>query len=184
MSIQKSLLTLPHSRLSVDGSVGKQLNVAVTTTNLDDLFVALSARFPAPGGAPRWPSQLHRQGHGQPDRAEYFRPSDGQPFQRRGAAISTASTPMLPRRSATSRFRTAAWPGTACRHASPERLGCAIGRRCRARRLRSTASIQNGDLADLLALAGQPSSGYSGQLSANVSMMARWAIRAARDRWL
>ena len=33
-----------------------------------------------------------------------------------------------------------------------------------------TGSIQNGDLADLLALAGQPSSGYSGQLSANVSV--------------
>ena len=29
VSIQKSLLTLPHSRLSVDGSVGKQLNVAL-----------------------------------------------------------------------------------------------------------------------------------------------------------
>ncbi len=38
VSIQKSLLTLPHSRLSVDGSMGKQLNVALTTTNLDDLF--------------------------------------------------------------------------------------------------------------------------------------------------
>jgi hypothetical protein len=41
VSIQKSLLILPHSRLSVDGSVGKQLNVALTTTNLDDLLAVL-----------------------------------------------------------------------------------------------------------------------------------------------
>jgi translocation and assembly module TamB len=169
VSIQKSLLTLPHSRLSVDGSVGKQLNVAMTTTNLDDLFAVLPQESRPPvalhGGQAGFTGKITGSltapsisGHLTANRFSVA----GRQFDsfnadasatKRGVAIQNGS---LARNTMQARFA-----GT---------LGLRDWKPLPSAPLAINGSIQNGDLADLLALAGQPSAGYSGQLNANVSV--------------
>jgi translocation and assembly module TamB len=169
VSIQKSLITLPNSRVSVDGSVGKQLNIAVSTTNLDDVFATLppSSRPPVAlhGGQASFTGKVtgsltapNISGHVSANRFSVA----GRQFDsfnadatvtKHDVAIQNGS---LARSSMQSRFS-----GT---------LGLQDWKPMPTAPLAVDGSIQNGDLADLLALAGQPSNGYSGQLSANVSV--------------
>ncbi len=167
LSIQKSLLTLPHSRLSVDGSVGKQLNVALTTTDLDDLFAAIP-------GSSRPPVQLH-----------------GGEASFAGKVTGSLTAPGISGHVTASRFSVkgrrfdsfnadatvtkrgvAFQNGTLARNTMQASFSGTLGLRDWKSFPNSTlavnASIQNGDLADLLALAGQPSNGYSGQLNADL----------------
>ncbi len=46
--VRDSWLALPHSRLSLSGSVNRQLNVALTSRDLNDLLVAAALKGPAP----------------------------------------------------------------------------------------------------------------------------------------
>jgi translocation and assembly module TamB len=169
LSIQRSLLTLPHSRLSVDGSMGKQLNVAITTTDLDDLFAALprdsrppvvlhngqasfTGKVTGSLTAPNISGHLAANGFSIAGRQFDSFNADAS-VTKRGAAIQDGS---LARNSMQARFS-----GTLALH-DWQALPSAP--------LAIQASMQNGDLADLLALADQPSRGYSGQLSANASI--------------
>ncbi len=169
VSIQKSLLTLPHSQLSIDGSLGKQLNVALTTTDLDDLF-AVVPQDSRPAVA------LHA------GEASFT-----------GKVTGNLTAPSVSGHVTASRFSVAGRQfdsfdadASVTRHAVAIQNG-ALGRNNMQARFSGTlglqnwkalpsapvsvsGSIQNGDLADLLALAGQPSGGYSGQLGANVSV--------------
>jgi hypothetical protein len=128
VSIRNSRLTLPHSRLSVDGSIDKQLNIAISTTNLDDLFAALSQ-------AAR-PQVALRGGQ-----ATF-----------KGTVTGSLTAPRISGHLVANRFSVA--------ERQFDNLSADV----------SATGPQNGDLADLLALAGQPSKAYSGQLSANASI--------------
>lgn len=169
VAIQKSLVTLPHSRLSVDGSIGKQLNVAITSTNLDDLFAALpSDSRPAVelhGGQASFTGKVtgsltapHVSGHLTANRFSIA----GRQFDSFNADASVTKQ------------NVAIQNGSLSRNAMQAHFSGTVGLRDwnapPSSPLAIDASIQNGDLADLLALAGQPSSNYSGQLSANVSV--------------
>ena len=167
--IQESLITAPHSRLSADGSIGKQLNVAITTTNLDDLFAALASDSRLPielhGGQASFTGMVtgsltapHISGHLTADRFSLA----GRQFDSFDADASVTKQSVAIQNGALSRNAMQAhFSGTVGLRDwnAPPSSPLAIG-----------ASIQNGDLADLLALAGQPSGNYSGQLSANVSV--------------
>jgi translocation and assembly module TamB len=167
--IRNSRLTLPHSRLSVDGSIDKQLNIAISTTNLDDLFAALSQ-------AAR-PQVALRGGQ-----ATF-----------KGTVTGSLTAPRISGHLVANRFSvaerqfdnlsadvSATGPRVAIQNGSLERaamqtkfsgtLGLRDWKTLPNAPLAIHASIQNGDLADLLALAGQPSKAYSGQLSANASI--------------
>jgi translocation and assembly module TamB len=169
VSIERSVLTLPHSRLSVNGSVGKKLNVALTTTNLDDLLAAVP-----PGSRPD--IALHRGSAGftgtvtgslsAPDISGHLTATrfsiEGREFDsfaadattnQHGVAIENGS---LRRSTMQARFS-----GT---------LGLRDWKPLPSSPLQAAASMQNADLADLLALAGESPSGYSGQLSVNASI--------------
>jgi translocation and assembly module TamB len=168
VTIQNSQLKLPHSRLALDGSVGKQLNVALTTTDLDDLLAA----FPKDSRPP-----VALAGH-----ASFT-----------GKVTGSLAAPSISGHLTASRFSVAGRRFDSLdADASATKRGIAIqngslGRNMMQARFSGTlglrnwqtlpnaplaidGSIQNGDLADLLALAGQPSTGYSGQLSANVTV--------------
>jgi translocation and assembly module TamB len=163
ISIQKSLLTLPHSRLSIDGSIGKQLNVAFTTTDLND--------FPIP----RSNIALHS------------------PVTFTGKVMGSLISPAISGHVAAGRFRIedrtfdgftadasvtqrnlAIENGLLGRGSMQAHVSGTLGLRdwkpLPSSPLSVSASIQNGDLADVLALAGEPSNGYSGRLSANASV--------------
>lgn len=169
VSIQRSLITLPHSRLSVDGSIGRELNVAITTTNVDELLAAVPQ-------ASRPPIALHKgqasftgkvtgsltapsvSGHVTADRFSIA----GRQFDSFNAeASATKHGVSIQNGSLDRNMMQARFSGT---------LGLRDWKPLPSAPLAINASIQNGDLADLLALAGQPSAGYSGQLSANVSV--------------
>jgi translocation and assembly module TamB len=169
VSIQKSLLTLPHSRLSVDGSIGRQLNVAITTTNLDDLFGAVPQDSrPAVqlhGGEASFTGKVtgsltapHVSGHLTANRFSVA----GRQFDSFNAdASATKQNVAIENGNLARNTMQARFSGT---------LGLQDWKPLPSAPLAINASIQNGDLADLLALAGQPSGNYSGQLSANVSV--------------
>lgn len=169
ISVQRSLITLPHSRLSVDGSVGKQLNVAITTTNLDDLFAALPLDSRPPvalhGGQASFTGKVtgsltapHVSGHLTANR---FSIADRQFDSFNADASLTKQLVTIQSGGLTRNAMQARFSGT---------LGLRDWKPLPASPLAMDASIQNGDLADLLALAGRPSANYSGQLSANASI--------------
>jgi translocation and assembly module TamB len=173
VSIQKSLLTLPHTRLSVDGSVRMQLNVALTTTNLDDLFAAVPQDS-------RPPVALHGgQAVGQ---ASFTGKITGSLTAPSVSGHVTASRFIVEGRqfdsfnadASVTKRQVAIENGRLGRNMMQARFSGTLGLRdwkaLPTAPLAINASIQNGDLADLLALAGQPSSGYSGQLNANVNV--------------
>ena len=167
MSIQKSLLTLPHSRLTVDGSFGRQLDVALTTTNLDDLFAAIPPDSrPAVqlnGGQASFTGKItgsltapNISGHVTADRFSV----EGRKFDSFNADASlTRQNVAIQNGSLARNTMQASFSGT---------LGLRDWKALPSAPLSIDGSIQNGDLADLLALAGQPSRDYSGQLNANV----------------
>jgi translocation and assembly module TamB len=169
VSIQKSLITLPYSRLTVDGSVGKQLNVAMTTTNLDDLFalVPQDSRPPVSlhGGQASFTGKItgsltapNVSGHLTASRFSVA----GRQFDSFNADASATKHDI------------AIQNGSLVRNAMEARFSGSLGLRdwtpLPSAPLSINGSIQNGDLADLLALAGQPSASYSGQLNANISV--------------
>ncbi len=169
VSIRKSLLTLPNTRLSVDGSVGKQLNVAMTTTNLDDLFAA----FPT-GSRP--PVALHA-GQASFDgkiTGSLTAPSISGHVTASRFSIAGRQFDSFDADTALTQHEVAIQNGSLARNRMQARFSGTLGLRAwkplPSAPLAINASIQNGDLADLLALAGQPSSGYSGQLSGNVNV--------------
>ena len=169
LSIQHSLLTLPHSRLTIDGSPGKQLNVALTTTNLDDLLasvapsprpkVALNGGQASFDGSVSGPLTAPRiTGHLTATRITF---ADRQ-FDN---LVADATV---------SKSNAVVQSGSLSRAAMLTHFSGSIGLRdwqpLPSSALSASASIQNGDLADLLALTGEPSAGYSGQLSANLNI--------------
>lgn len=161
--IQKSLLTLPHSRLRMDGSIGKKLNVALTTTNLNDFPVSRSnvalhssATFTGQvSGSLTSPTITGHLtvGHFSVEDRQFDSFNADASVTQRGIAIQN---------------------GSLIRNSMQARLSGTLGLRdwkpMPASPLSVNASIQNGDVADLLALAGEPSSGYSGRLNGNVSV--------------
>ena len=169
VSIRKSLLTLPNTRLSVDGSVGKQLNVAMTTTNLDDLFAA----FPTDS---RPPVALHA-GQASFDgkiTGSFTAPSISGHVTASRFSVAGRQFDSFDADATLTQHEVAIQNGSLARNMMDARFSGTLGLRdwkpLPTAPLTINASIQNGDLADLLALAGQPSSGYSGQLSGNVSV--------------
>ncbi|MGP0070657.1 MAG: translocation/assembly module TamB domain-containing protein [Bryobacteraceae bacterium] len=161
ISIQKSLLILPHSRLTVDGSIGEQLNVVLTTTNLIDLPVPssdIALHDPATfrGKVTGSLTAPKISGH---VTASRFSVADRR-FDSFDADASVTKSSVAIENADLSRNRMQAhFSGT---------LGLSDWKPRPSAPLAVTGSIQSGDLADLLALAGQPSSAYSGELSANL----------------
>ncbi|HEX5230560.1 MAG TPA: translocation/assembly module TamB domain-containing protein [Bryobacteraceae bacterium] len=169
IAIQNSTIELPHSRLNMDGSIGRQLNVKLTTTNLDDFFATLPAR----------------------SRPEIALHGGEATFQ--GKITGAMSAPQISGTLAATHFTLAgrefdsfqADTAINSKHAGIEN-GTLRRKNMQAQvsgsvalnnwkappsaALHANASIQNGDVADLLALAGEPSGGYSGALSANATI--------------
>lgn len=167
--IQNSFLALPHSRLTLDGSVGKQMNVALTSTNLNDLLAATSMASNPPvvlnGGQASFVGAVagnlaapRINGHLAVNRFSV----EGRQFDQFNADATASSTGASIRNASLIR-------GTMQMQASAS-VGLHDWKALPNQPVTANAVIHNGDLADLLALAGRASAGYSGMLSANLAV--------------
>jgi translocation and assembly module TamB len=162
LRVDNSYVALPHSRLEVNGRVGSELNVSLTTTDLDELlnqksWVNLNGREASFKGtvtgklkSPRLAGHLT---------AGHFS-VEGREFDRLTADADVAST------------RASVQNGILTRGAMQTQFSARVGlkdwKATPNQQLSADATIQNGDLADILALAGEKSAGYSGALSATL----------------
>jgi translocation and assembly module TamB len=160
-SIGNSFVALPHTRLTLDGSVGKQLNIALTTRDIRDL-VAGQQPIVFNGGEAAF----------------------------RGTVTGKMSSPRIDGHLAANRFSVegrqfdslaadvAASSGNAAIRNGDLRRGMMQAQFAAAAGLRNwkapprtpvsaDLSVRNGDLADVIVLAGKPAAGYAGALSAS-----------------
>lgn len=164
VNVAKSWIALPHTRLDLDGSLGQRLNIALISRDLNDLLAAAPM-----SGQP--PITLN-----------------GGEANFTGAVTGIMSAPRMEGHLAVTRFSVekrrfdalsadlaASSSGAAIRNGSLNRgamqaqFAAAVGLRnwktTPNQPVSADASIQNGDLADIMVLAGRPSTGYSGALS-------------------
>ena len=170
LRIDNSYLALPHTRLTMAGAVGQRLNFALTTHDLNDLFAAMPP-------ASRPAVALDRGGQATAN----------------GTVTGGLSSPRITAHVAASRFSAeqrqfdalaldaaASSSGAAVSNASVTRgpmqieFSASVGLRdwkaLPREPIASVAAIRNADLADVMALAGQPSAGYSGALTAGLKV--------------
>ena len=164
VTIRKSYIALPHTRLDLDGALNKTLNVSLTTHDLSDLLAATSVE-----------GQPVALNHGE---ATFT-----------GALLGGLRAPRINGHVAANRLvvedrqfdslasdLTASGSGAAItngivtRAAMQAHLSGSVGlsawKLLPSEPVAADVSINSGDLADLIVLAGQKSTGYSGALTA------------------
>ena len=174
--LHNSFLALPQTRLTLSGSVNKRLEIALTSRDLNDLLAAVPSKAPAPVvlARGRQPGQAsftgavtgglaapHITGHLALNRFAV----EGRQFESLNADLAVSksaasvSNGLLTRAGASNAaVMQANFAGSAAlRNWSPVPSSP----------ITVDAGIRDGDLADLIALAGRPSEGYSGVLTAS-----------------
>ena len=163
-----SFLALPHTRIGMKGSLGTRLNIALSSRDLNDLLAAspagntppialnggqltLSAVVTGPLPAPTISGRLIA------NRLEVAaRQFDAVTMDLQASPARATATGSISR--GTMRTQIHAAVGLRGWKAAPDQA------------LSLQASVLNGDLADALAIAGQPGAGYSGSLTADANV--------------
>ena len=162
--VENSFLALPHSRLTLSGEMGKRLNVALTSSDLHDLLAAV----PSQGQ----PSIVLRNGQADFNGAVTGSLSspritghlmvtrfavEGRAFDSLAADLNAASNGATISNLLLTRdmMRAQANASIGLRNWSPVPPSPIV----------VNAAVNNGDVADVMALAGQPGNGYSGAFS-------------------
>jgi translocation and assembly module TamB len=170
IEIVNSYLDLPNSRLQISGSIAKAIQVHLTTHNLNDLLPALRIASPAAdlpvelarGGTASFDGTItgstsapHIAGH----LALVNFTVEGRGFDRFAADVNAAPTGASVQNALLIRgaMQTAFAANVGLNNWKPEPY----------EPLSANATIQNGDLADILALAGQKGVQATGSLAAN-----------------
>jgi translocation and assembly module TamB len=167
--VENSYIALPHTRLTLNGAVDKQLNVALTSTDLSDLLAAIpmqsqpsitlnGGQATFSGGVTGMLTSPRITGHLAASRFSV----EGRQFDKLDADAAVSSTGAAIRN------------GSLNRGSMQAQFSATVGLRnweaLPNQPVAADASIRNGDLADMLALAGQSSSDYSGMLGANLHL--------------
>ncbi len=167
--VENSYLALPHTRLTLNGAVNKQLNIALTSSDVGDLLAATSMNSKPPaildGGQASFTGAVtgmltspHITGHLAANRFSV----EGRRFDQLDADAAISSTGASIRNGVLKRGpMQAQFSGTA---------GLKDWEALSNQPVAAEASIRNGDLADMLALAGQSSTDYSGMLGATLHL--------------
>jgi translocation and assembly module TamB len=160
----RSHIALPHSRVNFEGSFEKRLTVSLTTSDLNDLWPAVGSTGKPPVVLKTGRASLNAvvtgsvtspqvAGHLQ---ADHFSVEERQ-FNSFDADIAASSSNALVRNGVLTRGpMQAQFSGS---------VGLQNWNPAPSQPLAADIAVRNGDLADLLALAGQPSAGYSGAVS-------------------
>ncbi len=168
ISVANSYIALPNTRLNLSGSLNKQVNLDLTSANLNDLLAAIPGSKPAirlEGGKARFTGSV-TGGLNAPRIAGHLAVTqfsvEGRRFDSLAADVAAA------------RNRAAVSNGSLQRGPMQAQFAAAVGLRDWSPKpnqpLQATASIRNGDLADVMVLAGQPPAGYAGALSMDASV--------------
>ena len=167
--VENSYIALPHTRLTLNGAVDKLLNVALTSSDLSDLLAAIpmqsqpsiilnGGQATFSGGVTGMLTSPRITGHLAVSRFSV----EGRLFDKLDADAAVSSTGAAIRN------------GSLNRGSMQAQFSATIGLRnweaLPNQPVAADASIRNGDLADVLAVAGQPSSDYSGMLGANLHL--------------
>ncbi len=160
IALHDSFVSLPHSKVTLSGSVGKQLDVTLNSTDLRDFSpaipVSLNHGHAAFTGtvtgtltAPRIAGHLT---------ADHFSVEDRQ--------FDSLQSDL-----ALSKSQAAVSHGTLARANMRATFAGAVGlsdwSATPSERVAADVSLRNGDLADVMVLAGEPPAGYAGALSAD-----------------
>jgi translocation and assembly module TamB len=162
LAIVNSYLALPHSRLNLNGSLKQHLNVSLTSHDIRDL---------APGA----PASLNARGEADFTGAidgSLSDPRVGGHFMVRGFAVEgrqfdTLSADVAASASAAALTNAVLTRGPMNTHADA-RIALWHWSPLPHSPIDVNAGIGNGDLADIMVLAGQTAAGYSGALSASI----------------
>ena len=170
VTVLNSYLALPHTRLTLNGSVGQRLNLDLTSHNLDDLLAAVPTTGPPPVAlAPNGVLTFHGAvtgglsnprvgGHLAADTFSL----EGRPFNSLGLDVAATQS------------GASVQNGSLTRGNMQATFNASVGLRKWSTTPRSplavNAAIGSGDLADVMAIAGQSPAGYSGPLTANVKI--------------
>ena len=166
LTVNDSTVTLPHTRLNVSGSLGNHLNVAVTIADLRDLSPLTGGSLPVTlnGNANFTGTVTGRlaapqiAGHLAVERFS----AQGRDFDGLTGDVTASSS------------RAALSGGSVRRGNMQMELNASVGLRewspGETQPLAVQAKVRNGDLADVMALAGTAPAGYSGALTADVNV--------------
>jgi translocation and assembly module TamB len=167
--VSNSFIALPHSRLTLSGSLARQLNIALTSRDLNDLLAAAALKGPPPIVLNKGEADFNGTVTGSlssPRIAGHIGMTlfalQGRAFDAFGADVAASSSAAaVTNGSLTRGGMKAVFNANVGLHnwSAPPRAP-----------LTANASIANGDLADVVSLAGEPSEGYSGALSANAQI--------------
>ena len=170
VSITDSYIALPHTRVTLNGSLGKRLDVALTTRDLNDLLAAVPS-----SSKPK----VALDAGGQATLTSVVTGSLTRPRVTANLAANRFSVDgrrfdALTLDASVSSAGAAVSNGSLSRGAMQAQFTASVGlqnwKATPSQPLTATASIRNGDLADIMVLAGQPGADYSGALSANVNV--------------
>ncbi|HLG97016.1 MAG TPA: translocation/assembly module TamB domain-containing protein [Bryobacteraceae bacterium] len=169
LTVDNSYIALPHTRLSFNGSVGKQLNLSLTTTDLNDLLVATSMNGKVPVNLNGHPATFSGTVTGRLTSPRVAGHLQASMFSVEGREFNSLNLD-----AAVSRTGASVQNGLVTRGSMQGQFSAQVGLNNWAptpqEPVAARAEIRNGDLADLVALAGQPSTNYSGALTANVQV--------------
>jgi translocation and assembly module TamB len=164
LSVGDSYIALPHTRLTLRGSVGKRLDLDLTTRDLNDLLAAAALRGPPPVALNGGQVAVTASVTGSLSAPRISGHVEANRFSVEGRGFDTLAADLAASPSGASVSR-----GNLSRGAMQTTFSASVGLRNwktpPAERVSADANVRNGDLADILALAGQPNAGYSGALS-------------------
>jgi translocation and assembly module TamB len=166
LTVSDSSFALPHTRLNASGSIGRRLSVALTTSDLYDLSpftrtalpVVLNSHAAFSGAVTGRLTNPQISGHLAVGRFA----AEGRDFDALSGDVAASSS------------RVALTAGTVKRGNMQAQLNASVGLQnwslTQNQPVSVQASIQDGDLADVVALTGTPPAGYSGALTAAVNI--------------
>jgi translocation and assembly module TamB len=169
INITNSYLALPNTRLNLSGSLNRRLNIELTSRNLNDLLAAANPSGPAPialaGGQAQFTGAVSG-GLSSPQIIGHLAITqfnvEGRRFDSLAADLTAAKN------------RASVSNGLLQRGPMQAQFAAAVGLQNWSPKpnqpLRATASVRNGDLADVMVLAGQPPAGYSGALTMDANV--------------
>jgi len=170
VTVLNSYLALPHTRLTLNGSIGQRLNLDLTSHNLNDLLAAVPMTGPppvalAPNGVLTFNGAV-TGGLSNPRVAGHLAANafslEGRSFNSLGLDVAAAQS------------GASVQNGSLTRGNMQASFNASVGLRKWSTTPRSplavNAAVERGDLADVMAIAGQSPAGYSGPLTANVKV--------------
>ena len=160
IALQDTFVSLPHSKLTLSGSVGKQLGVALSSSDLSDFAVDIPVRLNRghatfSGAVTGSVTAPHIVGHLAVDRFSV----EGRQFDSLQAELAVSKSQAAVSQGALTR--------ATMRTTFDGAVGLSDWSATPMDRVTADVALRNGDLADLIVLAGEQATGYSGAVSAD-----------------